>query len=219
MGDSISFRATRMVYGDDNQPKGFEVYTYDSDQDLITVFNVDRDGTLTGSYDSDSLYPSESLGITINPVNDAPVGTFEEELTFYEEVSSIGLLREVEIFEQEARIGSDLNDDGIIGPYSSLLHLTSGMQLTEINHIITRNTNAYNTTQGLILDPYHDGTFDDDFSRTSLDLRNDLVLLKDQTGSTFSLPSEQVLVATQKQNYSPRVKQSSWRRIRGLLQE
>ena len=73
MGDSISFDATRMVYGDDNQPKGFEVYTYDSDQDLITVFNVDRDGTLTGSYDSDSLSITESLGITINPINDAPV--------------------------------------------------------------------------------------------------------------------------------------------------
>ena len=73
MSDSVSFRATRMVYGDNNQPQGFEIYTYDSDQDLITVFNVDRDGMLTGSHVDDSLSISESLGITINPVNDAPV--------------------------------------------------------------------------------------------------------------------------------------------------
>ena len=74
MGESVSFRATRMVYGDTNEePQGLEVYTYDSDQDLITVFNVDLDGTLTGSFEGDSLSITESLGITINPVNDAPV--------------------------------------------------------------------------------------------------------------------------------------------------
>ena len=73
MSDSVSFRATRMVYGDNNQPQGFEIYTYDSDQDLITVFNVDRDGMLTGSHVDDSLSISESLGIRINPVNDAPI--------------------------------------------------------------------------------------------------------------------------------------------------
>ena len=76
MGESVSFRATRMVYGDTNEePQGLEVYTYDSDQDLITVFNVDLDGTLTGSFEGDSLSITESLGITINPVNDAPVVT------------------------------------------------------------------------------------------------------------------------------------------------
>ena len=80
------------------------------------------------------------------------------------------------VYEQEARIGSDLNDDGVVGP--SIISVafdkrdaTNGNQ--SYNH---RNTNAYNTTQGLILDPYHDGTFDDDFSRTSLDLRNTILL-------------------------------------------
>ena len=76
MGESVSFRATRMVYGDTNEPPRLEVYTYDSDQDLITVFNVDLDGTLTGSFEGDSLSITESLGITINPVNDAPVVGF-----------------------------------------------------------------------------------------------------------------------------------------------
>ena len=64
----------------------------------------------------------------------------------------------------------NLNDDSVVGP--SIISVafdkrdaTNGNQ--SYNH---RNTNAYNTTQGLILDPYHDGTFDDDFSQLSLDL-------------------------------------------------